>query len=259
MRPPGGRVSISEDSALIALSPDERAIVSQVFAKRARAELCVAAAFAQITRDLVESGADRAVLELSARAVADEVRHAGLWLEVASEYGGSALAWPDAGATELPAYSGAEPWLLPALRVVGMSCINETIASVRLRECIDHTDVAGVREAMREILSDEIHHARMGWAYLASPRVTAELRSAVSAWLVRLLGANLAALFADVESTLDGAFVAHGIPSTAQTRAVAAAAVHEQVLPGFIEVGIDVTEARAWAERELSLGSVQSG
>jgi hypothetical protein len=99
----------------------------------------------------------------------------------------------------------------------------------------------------------------MGWAYLASPRVTAELRSAVSAWLVRLLGANLAALFADVESTLDGAFVAHGIPSTAQTRAVAAAAVHELVLPGFIEVGIDVTEARAWAERELSLGSVQSG
>jgi hypothetical protein len=251
---PGGEPDTSSDETLFyALSDNDRHIIADIFAKRAHAELCVSAVFAQITRELVEAGTDEPVLELAARAVGDEVRHAKLWLKVAAHYRGSDVAWPDAVAAQLPTYPGAEPWLAPALRIVGMSCINETIATVRLRECMDNATSALVRQTMHEILTDEIHHARLGWAYLASPRVTSKLRAAVSSWLVRLLSANVSALFNDVESSLGDAFVAHGIPSNAQTRTVAAAAVHELVLPGFIAVGLDVAEAQEWARRELPL------
>jgi hypothetical protein len=259
MHPLGGDdiAANTDDPSILALDVAARQVVASVFAKRARSELRVAAAFARITIDLVETGSDPPVLELAARAVGDEVRHASLWLSAASRYRGSDLPWPEPGSAELPTYEGAEPWLLPALRVVGMTCINETIASVRLRDSIEAAAGAVVRDAMRAILADEIHHARIGWAYLASPRLTPEIRAAVSTWLVRLLRANLGALFDDVESSLSSdALSAHGIPSAAQTRQVAAAAVHEIVLPGFAHVGIDVAEAAEWARVELSNPSI---
>ena len=235
MPPPGGEPSEAA-----------RRKIAEILIKRGRSELHVAAAFAQITRELIDVGADEVVLRLAADAVADEVRHAGLWFGVAARFAGAPVPWQSAGAARLPTHPGAEPWLVPALHVVGLCCINETIASVRLRGCLEHTTDPEVRATLREILSDEIDHARLGWAFLASKSVDERTRAALATWLPRLLGANIDALFQDVEGKLDEGFFDQGIPSAARTRAIVASALEDVVLPGFASVGIATRPAREW-------------
>ena len=48
------------------------------------------------------------------------------------------------------------------------------------------------RVALREILADEIRHARIGWAYLASPGVRAGTHREVERWLSPMICAQLA-------------------------------------------------------------------
>jgi hypothetical protein len=217
---------------------------------RARGELCVAASFAQITGELIALGAERSLIRIAADAVGEETRHADLWLELAGTYQGHKAPWQPAGDPNLPSYPSAEAWLVPALRVVGMCCINETIATVRLREASKLARVGPLKQVLRRILADEIHHSRLGWAFLASSRVSTPIRHGLSAWLVPLLKANLESLFADVRK-LDDSLSAHGVPSQEQTRTDVLAALNELVLPGFDNAGLETSTARAWVHQQF--------
>jgi len=99
-------------------------------------------------------------------------------------------------------------------------------------------------------LSDEIDHARAGWAHLASPFVSADDKRALGPWLRRLLAGKLDALLDEAAPLPGEAFPDHGMLSRATFRKLMYAALDDVVLPGFDAAGIDTTDARAWAKEK---------
>ena len=240
------------DAEVDALSNAARVAIAAVLEKRARSELRVASAFAAVTRELLEVGADLAVLRLAADAVGDEVRHGDLWHVLATKYRGEEAPWPVAAPQSLPEHRDADRGLMATLHVVALTCINETVATTRLESSLWAARGPWMRDTLRSILSDEVGHARIGWAHLASRRVSATTRDAVAVLLPELLRVNLGALFDDIEATLPEAFPEHGILSPADTRTIVGAAMRDLVLPGFVHVGVDVTAARRWCAGEFT-------
>ena len=203
-------------------------------------------AFTILERDLQSSGASAIVLEMLAASIEDERRHAEQCRRLAVRYAGAEVAIGHVDAPVLPAFEGAETKTRAALRVTAMCCINETLATVWLKACFDRSVSPLARSANRLHLREEMSHARLGWAHLASPFVTPEMKRAIAARLPRLLDANVPQWYA--EETADvppEGFPDHGVLSTEETRGLILAAVAEVVLPGFDEVGIQV----AWSVR----------
>jgi hypothetical protein len=106
--------------------------------------------------------------------------------------------------------------------------------------------------ANRIHLTDEIEHARVGWAHLASDAVSAATRSALALCLPKLLEANAPGWERDDPSLPPEGVPAQGHLSREASRRVFVDAVAELVLPGFAHVGIDVSPARAWLARRTA-------
>ena len=207
----------------------------------------MASVFAVLVRELFETGADLPVLQICARAVSDEVRHAEVCRLLAARYAGRDVAWPAPARVPIPSHARAPARLRPTLRATAMGCINETIASAWLEASLVDATAPLARAAIRELLADDVHHARLGWAHLASARVTAAVRAEVAAWLPRLLQTAALPWLKDARHYGDGV-PSHGVPSGETTHTVVVRTLREVVLPGFDALGIATAPARAWAE-----------
>jgi hypothetical protein len=227
-----------------------RGLVAATSARRAALELEGAAAFTAVTQALIDLRADVRIVDLSARAIAEEIRHADIYRELASAYGGVELAPLRAAPIEVPTYVGVSPRQENVLRVVGMCCINETMACSFLDLCLSGVSAAPVRAGVREILEDEVRHARIGWAYLGSRDAGDEERRLVSAWLLPLLRTQWTRWRAQIASLPAFDLPAHGCPSPAAIERASLASMRGLVIPGFARAGVDVTEAQAWLSRE---------
>jgi hypothetical protein len=140
-----------------------------------------------------------------------------------------------------------------------MGCINETIASAWLKASLEDAKTPLARAAIREFLADDVHHARLGWAHVASGFVDAPERAKVAAWLPRLfeavlgpwlspLGtAPLAASGGESHALVDG-IPEYGLPAWETTRRAVVSAVDDVVLPGFDQLGVETGPVREWWE-----------
>lgn len=226
------------------LSDDERLLVATTCERRAQLELHGAAAFTVVTQALVDLRADVRIVDLSARAIAEEIRHSEIYLELASSYARRTVPTPAVTPIDVPAHDGLEPGLRRALHVVEMCSINETMACAFLDLCLSGATAAPVRSGLREVLSDEIRHARIGWAYLASPGVPDGARREVARQLVPMLCAQTEGWWRQVETLPAGDVAAHGCPSAAAIARAALTSLDDLVLPGFESLGFEVGEAR---------------
>jgi hypothetical protein len=129
-----------------------------------------------------------------------------------------------------------------------MCCINESIACAFIEACLGDAVGPLVRAVQRVHLSDEIEHARVGWAHLASARVDAATRRELARWLPRLLGANVANWRSRIDWLPEAGVPGHALPPRRVSFAVVLACVRDVVLPGFAHVGVDPTHARSWLE-----------
>jgi hypothetical protein len=249
--PPPARTRLPlDDPGVDELDEKTRRFLSWQWEKRATAELRVASIFAVVARELFETGAHPAVLSVASRAVGDEVRHAELCRVLAGRYGGRNVPWPTPGRTPMPLHGTAPRRLRPTLHVTAMGCINETIASAWLERSFRDATSTLARAAVRELMADDVYHARLGWAHLASPQVTAEVRAEIAAWLPRLLEAAALPWLRDAKRF--GAGVPeHGVPSGATTREVVASTVRTVVLPGFEALGVETRPGSEWTARHL--------
>jgi hypothetical protein len=127
-----------------------------------------------------------------------------------------------------------------------MGCVNETIASVWLETSLREANSPLVRAALRELIADDVHHARLGWAHVASSFVTPEMRAELGVWLPRVLEMATGNWLRDGRDTLRDGFPAHGVPSFATTRQIVEQTVLGVVLPGFDAVGVPTTPALTW-------------
>lgn len=98
-----------------------------------------------------------------------------------------------------------------------------------------------VRAALRELLADEIDHARIGWAALST--APASLRRSIAALLPDLIASHLAGWrVAAVESS--AALIAHGIPSAQAARQVVSGTMDDLILPAFAALGVPLQSRR---------------
>lgn len=245
----GGRLTsraLPDDPSIDRLSEEERRVLAEIWVGRAAAERRVADAFVVIDAALAVLGAGAELRALAYRAVDDEMRHAELARVVAVRYAGRELEAPPLLPLDVPLHPRVDERLRHVLHVVGHCCINETIASAFLEAALVETTAPLAATALRELLSDEIDHARIGWALLAS--LDAMTKTQVGERFPALAIANLRMWRTAPRRYAGGQpFAAHGAPSEALAEAAFALAFRDLVVPGCEQLGLDASRIRAWA------------
>jgi hypothetical protein len=246
-----------QDESVERLGDVLRAQVGHYWEGRATAELHVASAFSQLAETLAQTGAEASVRQLLDRSIENEHLHSSLCHRLAIRYLGRDAAAPSAPIAALPLFEQAPPEARPALQAAGLCCINESIATVWLERCAVRA-IAPLPRAVNHLhLADELFHARVGWAHLASRAVTPSVRSELSRWLVPLLRSNVRQWLSPELTRQTGGVPDHGLPSEAEHRDAVLGAVRNVVIPGFEHCGVDVRAATRWFEDELN-GSAPS-
>ncbi len=227
------------DDATIELLPGAaRQAIAGHWLTRASAELGVAVAFEALRPRLADVGAAAAVLALADKAIEDERRHGELCARLAALYVGGAITIPEARAAALPDFgTGDEPTEV-ALLALGMCCINESIASEWIRSCWQTATSPAAVAANKAHLQDEIDHARLGWAHLASDAVGPALKTTLRTWAPRLLRVNVAEWKKRDAHLPEEGIPAHGHLAAAEQDDVIDAAVRDVILPGLAHVGV---------------------
>lgn len=236
-----------EDPSIDALSRAARDELALHWSLRAASEWRVGKAFAFVTDTLVAAGAPTALIDLARRAVDDERRHRELARAVAARYAGHDVddvpEWP----LEVPEHKGASVAFRRTLHVVGQCALNETFASAVLERALAQATSDLAHAAIRELLADEVDHARIGWGYLAS-RPSSE-KALLTPWLVPMVAANVRMWrAADRHAPSDASLIAHGAISPDLVDEALAIALRDLVLPGFAHVGVDTTPLVAWVD-----------
>jgi|CZKU01.1.fsa_nt_gi D-serine deaminase-like pyridoxal phosphate-dependent protein len=242
--------SLSDSASVIArLDAESRRFIASSAARRASLELKGASAFTAVTQALIELRADLRIVELSARAIAEEIDHSGIYLAFARAYSTDDVPAPRPEPIDLPVYPGVGDDGQRLLRAIGMCSINETMACSFLELCLEGATVAPIREGLRCVLEDEVRHARIGWACLGSPLVGDAERRLVSDWLMPMLRAQWQGWSDQIATLPEGERAEHGCPSAGAIERASRASVLDLVLPGFARAGVDVSRATAWFER----------
>ena len=222
------------DPAIDALDPTTRHTLGELWRERAATEMGAGWAFALVVTELYALGADTEVLALATRGAHDEVRHARLCAHLASVYLGEVVDARPAEAITLPAHEGADERTRMQLHVVGLA-ISETLAAGFLQACLTVCEAELPKAVARSHLEDDIAHARVGWAHMAS-KAFAPDRAAVRPWVPRLIEANLRHWRTRIAEL--PVVPAHGYPEhQALTNALEETA-REVLVPGFRHVGL---------------------
>ena len=146
-----------------------------------------------------------------------------------------------------PLHAGAGERLRHVLHVVGQCAFNETIASTFLEAVLAEATAPLARAALRELLSDEIDHARIGWALLGS--LERDLLCEVERWLPTMAVANLR-MWRETNRTYgsDAELAAHGAPRVESVENALLLAFRDLILPGFEHLGLATDTMRTWLE-----------
>lgn len=247
----GGRLTSrplpESDPSIERLADDERATLTRVWLARAANERRVSDSFAVVVDALTALHAAPSLIKLAHRAVDDELRHAEICRYVASRFAGADLPAPDRLTLVVPPHATASEELRHTLHVVGQSCLNETIASAVLEASIATARGPLVSAALRELLSDEIDHGRLGWAYLAT--VPTELRAKIERWLPAIVRGNLK-MWRETPRlyATSVAVVEQGALPAERTEATLLGAIRDLIIPGFDRLGLSTVELRRWLE-----------
>jgi hypothetical protein len=230
------------DPSVDALPIQTRRRLARLWAGRAASEGRVGVAFAALADELAALRATPAVVALARRASRDELRHVELCLRLAARYAGGPVRAPAAAPVRLP-HPGARPRTRAALRCAALACVSETIACAWLGGCAELATAPLARAANRRHLGDEIGHARLGWAFLASPALDATARAALIRRLPALVVDGVAAWLAAARVLPVRGVPTHGVPSRALHLRWVEEATRTLVLPGFAALGLDPAPA----------------
>ncbi len=225
-----------------------RRVAASAWLFRWGVELEAEARFARLAERLSALGASAPIVELARRSSRDEHRHAALCARMAEELGADVRVRPSGEARGI-----APPGLLPRGRVtyelVAACCITETESMAVLTTLLDAARGPRLRSVLRELATDEVRHARLGWAHLAG-----EHAAGATAFLAPLVPAMLQGnappdLFQPVTPERDNeALLEYGVLPHALKRRVFTQTLEDVVFPGLEACGVGSGPARAWPE-----------
>lgn len=226
-----------------AFSPGLRAQMTGIWLTQAATESRVARSFEVIGDSLRALNADAGIIRLASRAVDDEHRHAALCEELAGAYAGRPVGPHGTLPHRMPEHRDATEAVRHALYVVGQCALNETFASAYLSSAQVGATEPLAAAALKELTSDEIDHARVGWAFLSD--MPKSMRPAMSDWILPLTVCNLRE-WRDIQLPDDDSLAAHGVPPDELARQYLNDALTGVLLPGFRHVGLDTRALEAW-------------
>ena len=231
-----------------------RRIAGSAWRFRCWVERDAAARFARLAERLAMVGAVRAVVELAQRASRDEQRHAALCADLAAGYEAPAPAAVGASPSEI-APSSLAPAQRVLYEVVAVCCVTETESMGVLTRLLANARDARLREVLRELARDEVHHSRLGWAHLATEHARGDVSFLGPLVPAMLQGATDADLFAPVPAEReDAALLEHGVLPHAMKRQVFTSTLEEVVFPGLEAYGVDTVPARRWLSAQPARG-----
>jgi hypothetical protein len=217
--------------------------LAYIWMKRSVAEHEATARFAFYAERMRALGVPSRFEEETMAASADEKRHLDLCMSVARRFGVTTLELEPAG------FGLREPdtheFLLWDL--VAACCFSETINVALLSTTLKFAEDAEIREATRELLSDEVKHSRLGWAYLAWGR-SQGLGASLAAGLPEMLRSVTGPpLFSNPPARENEASYRHlGDAHMSERLQLFYQTVDEVILRGLEEQGITTKSAREW-------------
>ncbi len=235
------------DAEIALLSRGDRDRLAESWSSRGAMERRVVLAFEVVRDALIALSADKELVALAERAIDDERRHAELCRVVASRFSGREEDEPAPLLLQVPEHKGASAETRHLLHVVGHCAINETFASSVLEHSLRLAKGALARAAFRELLSDEVDHARVGFGLIAS--LPAETKRSLSTWLPGLVRASVVMWRTTPRPDVDDPGLAsHGMMSPSVIEAAVLEAAKEILAPGFAHLGLDTTGLVAWLD-----------
>jgi hypothetical protein len=233
-----------------------RRIVADAWVWRRKVELAAQIRFARFAQRLDAIGAPKVIVQLAARASRDEAKHAGYCTELALAYG-----FPANQLETTITVGNAAPGALPArerliYELVAACCIAESESMATLTTLLDRVVDPRLKAILRELAADEVHHSRLGWAYLSFERQRGSL-----AFLGELLPWMLSKVVApklfegrspDHESP---ELIEHGVLTDTLRRDVFEQALKGVVFPGLAFAGVDVSAGERWLTERLAGGA----
>ncbi len=228
-----------------------RAYCGSVWAHRATAELVSSARFERLATGLARAGAPAELTQRARDGAADERRHAALCVAAAERFG--AVVAKAAPPPLWRPLATADDVLREAVAFCALSeSLNATLMAVSLQRTTDD----GLRTLLRALLTDEVQHARLGWAVL-SWQATCRPCAFLDDWLLPTLqdavadellvaanGANAGA-YAGADTPSEAA-AALGMLSARERLELIAATLRDVVFPGLSHAGIDCDAASRW-------------
>jgi hypothetical protein len=239
-------MALPPDEPLIAeLQPSAVVAIGELWHRRAASELRVGAQFRLLASEFRARSSPPELCAHLEQAALDEARHSELCAAVGNRYAiASALEGPSP-VPPLVRFGDADERVSLLLHLVLLSCVNEGVSTFYLRDAMKHSRAVLARTALRQLLSDDVQHARIGWMHLASPAVTSADKRLVALALPTLLNLSREA-WTNVPVRAEPWFVEHGCPGLDVAEQAFHDAVRELVLPGMTHVGIDVAPATRW-------------
>jgi hypothetical protein len=235
------------DDEIAQMPKAQRERIARLWWCQAATEERVAHSFKVVHKALVFVEADAGIVATAHRAIDDEYRHAALCMQVASHYLGHTPQVPKPLAFAHPTHPEARTERVRrALYIVGQCVFNETFASAYLAASLECATHPVARAALRELLSDEIDHARIGWAYLSS--MPGDLRAELTEWLLPLAIGNLRVWRALSLPTELASAEGHGIPKHMQVEEALVSVLRTLIVPGLSHAGLSSNKLAQWAE-----------
>jgi hypothetical protein len=231
------------------LHPSTARVLAGVWAFRARSEREAVARFTRLARQLAEQGALPELVSLAARAVDDERRHVDLCLRMAARYGHA----PADDAEPPAAHEIGPASLAPADRLlyelVAFCAITESLNTALMTVTYEHARDPVARAAVREILADEVHHGRLGWAHLAACRARGQGDFIPALLPAMLAGAASEGLFDALdERDRDPALLDHGELPLATRTQIFVRTLEDVVFPGLERHRLPTAAGRRWLQ-----------
>jgi hypothetical protein len=148
-------------------SPEALALAGEAQRMLAMGEYAAIDLFSHLTAALALHAAPLDVIAASATVALDELRHADLALRMAALLLDGEPAIDVVGGQVERRFPRAFGLAELDVMMIELPAISETVALALLSACRDGAREPVVRAVLSSIAADEVHHARLGWYYLA--------------------------------------------------------------------------------------------
>jgi hypothetical protein len=207
--------------------------------------------FAHVASTLALNAAPFDIVAAATRVPADEIRHADLALRMAGLLAGHDVEIEvDREALDAPVTKATDRESLDVL-MVHLPAISETLAYALLSACRDRARDPTVKAVYKTIVADEVHHARLGWYYLAwrAPQWTQAERQRVADRCGGLIADTEHRFWRgrDAPASASEAARALGVLESEGQREAVRQVMEDEIVPGLDAIGLGASHA--WRAR----------